>query len=117
MDYIAYKRIVAEMIAPGSDSLAHVHGGMAVLLLARLITRRSLSTPLPLLCVVAAQLLNECIDRYTHGSWRWADSIGDTVNTLFWPTVLFIGLRLRGERGAQPADAAAPAGSAAPAAP
>ncbi len=95
MNYIALKQFVADMIAPGSDSLAHVHGGMAVLLLARLISRRSLATPIPLLCVVAAQIINECIDRYTHGSWRVVDSIGDTLNTLFWPTVLFLGLRWR----------------------
>jgi hypothetical protein len=98
MDYVAFKQFVADMIAPGSDSLAHVHGGMAVLLLARLITRRSLATPIPLLCVLAMQVLNECIDRYNHGSWRWPDTIGDTINTLFWPTILFLGLRWRRQR-------------------
>lgn len=98
MEYIALKQLVADMIAPGSDSLAHVHGGMAVLLLARLITRRSLATPIPLACVVVMQMLNECIDRYTHGSWRWPDTIGDTINTLFWPIVLFVGLRWRRQR-------------------
>lgn len=111
MDYVDFKRFVQEMIAPGSDSLAHVHGGMTVLLLARLITRRSLSTPLPLACVVVAQVANECIDRYNHGSWRWPDTIGDTLNTLFWPTILFVGLRLRRERVRPPADVEAPATS------
>ncbi|MDF2493882.1 hypothetical protein [Sphingomonas sp.] len=101
MDYVALKNVVATLITPANpDALAHVHGGMAVLLLARLITRRSLATPIPLACVAALQLLNECIDRYNHGSWRWPDTIADTVNTLFWPTVLFIGLRWRRERQA-----------------
>lgn len=98
IDYPTLKSLIAETVAPNSDLLAHVHGGMAVLLLARLITRRSLSTPFPLLCVLVVQLLNECMDRYTHGSWRWPDTIADTVNTLFWPTVLFIGLRWRRQR-------------------
>ena len=98
MDYIELKNFVGSMIAPGSDTLAHIHGGMAVLLLARLISRRSLATPVPLACVLALQVINESIDRYTHGSWRWPDTIGDTLNTLFWPTVLFLGLRWRRQR-------------------
>jgi hypothetical protein len=98
MDYIAFKNFVGGMIAPGSDSLSHVHGGMAVLLLARLITRRSLATPIPLAFVIVFELLNESIDRYNHGSWRWPDTIGDMINTVFWPVVLFVGLRLRRQR-------------------
>ncbi|OWK30285.1 hypothetical protein [Sphingomonas dokdonensis] len=98
MDYVAMKNFVGTWFESGGDALLHVHGGMLVLILARLITRRSLATPIPLLCVVALQTLNECIDRYNHGSWRWPDTIGDTANTLFWPVVLFIGLRLRRQR-------------------
>jgi len=109
MDYVAVKNYLAGMFESGGDALAHVHGGMAVLILARLITRRSLATPVPLLCVVVLQLLNEGIDRYNHGSWRWPDTIGDTANTLFWPFVLFIGLRLRRQRETFRAEAADPA--------
>lgn len=105
MDYVALKTFVASMFDSGSDALAHVHGGMAVLMLARLITRRSLATPVPLACVIVLQVLNECIDRYNHGSWRWPDTIADTLNTLFWPTVLFVGLRLRRQREIVRADA------------
>lgn len=81
-----------------ADSLLHVHAGMAVLFLARLVTRRSLSTPIPLLVVVVAELANEVMDRLHWGSWRPADTALDIVNTLFWPTVLFVGLRLRKPR-------------------
>lgn len=98
MDYGTIKTSVVDVVSSGSDTLAHVHGGMAVLLLARLITRRSLATPIPLLCVFVLQAVNECIDRYVHGSWRWPDTIGDTLNTVFWPTVLFLGLRWRRQR-------------------
>lgn len=78
-----------------SDALLHVHAGMAVLLAARLITGRSLATPVPFAIVCIAQLANEVLDRIAHGSWRWWDTSLDTVNTLFWPFVLMVGLRVR----------------------
>ena len=77
------------------DSLLHVHAGLAILFLARLVTRRSLATPIPFLVVVAAEALNEIMDRITYGSWRVADTSLDIVNTLFWPFVLMVGLRWR----------------------
>ena len=89
-----------------SDSLLHVHAGLAVLFLARLVTRRSLATPVPFLVVVAAEIANEVMDRLNHGAWRWDDTLLDVVNTLFWPFVLMIGLRLRRAR-----ETAPPAGS------
>jgi len=79
-----------------SDSLLHVHAGLVVLFLARVVTRRSLATPIPFLVVCVAALANEVMDRLVFGSWRWDDTLLDMVNTLFWPLVLMIGLRLRG---------------------
>src|SRR3954470_19057126 len=78
-----------------SDSLLHVHAGLAVLFVARLITRRSLATAVPFLVVAAAETANEIMDRLTYGSWRAADTGLDVLNTLFWPFVLMIGLRWR----------------------
>lgn len=78
-----------------ADSLLHVHAGMAVLFLTRVVTGRALSSPVPILAVVVAEAANEILDRMYWGSWRWADTSLDIVNTLFWPTVLFVGLRLR----------------------
>ena len=89
-----------------SDSILHVHAGMIVLFLARIVTRRSLSTPIPLAFVALAEAGNEILDRLHYGSWRWGDTSSDIVNTLFWPTVLFIGLRLRRPR--DPAAVPAP---------
>ena len=91
-----------------SDSLLHVHAGLAVLFLARIVTRRSLATPVPFLVVVAAELANELLDRLAFGAWRWEDTLLDIVNTLFWPFVLMIGLRWRRARERAPA-APAPA--------
>ena len=80
-----------------SDTVLHIHAGMAVLLLARVITGRSLATPIPLAFVYAAEAANEILDRFGHGRWM-PDTFSDIVNTVFWPTVLFIGLRIRRAR-------------------
>lgn len=92
-----YHRII-DAIGDGTgmaDSLLHVHAGLAVLLLARLATRRSLATPVPFLIVCAAEVANEVLDRLHFGAWRLGDTIPDLINTLFWPAILMIGLRLR----------------------
>lgn len=76
------------------DTVLHIHAGMAVLLLARVITRRSLATPIPLATVYVAETVNEILDYLGHGSVM-PDTWSDFVNTVFWPTVLFLGLRMR----------------------
>lgn len=77
------------------DTLLHVHAGLAVLLLARLATRRSLGTLIPLSFVAAAEAANEVLDRIQYHSWRWPDTLSDVANTLFWPTVICLAVRLR----------------------
>lgn len=77
------------------DTILHIHAGMAVLMLARLVTRRSLGSWVPLSVVVAAEAFNEVMDRLIYHSWRWEDTLGDVANTLFWPLAIFIGIRLR----------------------
>lgn len=88
-----------------SDSLLHVHAGMAVLLIARIVSGRSLATPIPFLVVCAVAVANEVLDRINHGSWRWWDTVLDLVNTLFWPFVLMVGLRFRRSRELRRASA------------
>ena len=86
-----------------SDTLLHVHAGLAILFLARIVTRRSLATPVPFLVVCLGELGNELMDYLSYGSWRWHDTLFDVVNTLFWPLMLMIGLRLRRARDFAPA--------------
>ena len=86
-----------------SDSLLHVHAGLAVLFIARIVTRRSLATPVPFLVVCAAELGNEVMDRLSYGSWRMQDTGLDILNTLFWPFVLMVGLRWRRAHDIAPA--------------
>lgn len=80
------------------DTILHIHAGMIILFITRVVTRRSLATPIPLLVVALAEAFNEVMDRLHFGSWRPADTANDVVNTLFWPTMLFLGLRLRQAR-------------------
>lgn len=76
-----------------ADSLLHVHAGMLILILTRIVTGKKLSTPIPVLAVTFFEAGNEILDRLHYGSWRWHDTSLDIINTLFWPTLLYIGLR------------------------
>ncbi|WP_448658029.1 hypothetical protein ACPVPU_11260 [Sphingomonas sp. CJ99] len=78
-----------------ANTLLHLHGGLLILIAARMATRKPLGTFIPFLVVLVLELLNEGIDRINHGSWRWPDTTSDIVNTLFWPFVLSLGVRLR----------------------
>jgi hypothetical protein len=77
------------------DTVLHIHAGLAVLMLARIVTRRSLGSFIPLSFVVAAEAANELLDRLHYGSWRWPDTASDIVHTLFWPLVICLGVRVR----------------------
>jgi hypothetical protein len=97
------------------DALLHVHAGMAILFLARIVTRRSLATPLPFLVVCAAEAANEVLDRLALGYWNYADALVDVANTLFWPFVLMVGLRWRRAHGSGDRPTRAEAAAAEPA--
>ncbi len=77
------------------DTILHIHAGMAVLMLARVTTGRSLGTLIPLCIVAIAEAANEIMDRIYFGSWRWPDTLSDIANTLFWPAVICLAVRLR----------------------
>jgi hypothetical protein len=77
------------------DTILHIHAGMALLMIARLITRRSFGTFIPWTVVAAGEAFNEIMDRLNYGSWRWDDTLIDIANTMFWPTVICLGVRLR----------------------
>lgn len=77
------------------DTILHIHAGMAVLLVSRVITGRSLGTFIPLSIVILAEMFNEIMDRLNFGSWRWPDTVSDVINTLFWPVVICLAVRLR----------------------
>lgn len=76
------------------DAILHIHAGLAILLLVRIVSRRSLATFVPFAVVVAAELGNETMDYLSYGL-RMSDTLADLGNTLFWPLVISLGVRLR----------------------
>ncbi len=93
----AYERFIL-WIGNGTglpDTVLHIHAGLAVLMIARVATGRSLGTWLPWTLVALAEVANEVMDRIIYGSWRWPDTLNDIAHTMFWPTVICLGVRLR----------------------
>jgi hypothetical protein len=83
--------------ATGLDMDAlHVHAGIIVQLLAALILRRSLRSPLPWLIVLATVLANEAYDLHydpwpeAQRAWQMAESAKDVWNTLAMPTLFLL---------------------------
>ena len=77
------------------DTVLHIHAGLAVLMLARVVTGRSLGSFVPWSIVLLAELGNEVMDRLIYDSWRWPDTLNDIAHTMFWPTAICLGVRLR----------------------
>lgn len=76
------------------DAILHIHAGLAILLFVRVVTGRSLGTFIPFAVVVAAELGNETMDWLSYGL-RVGDTLSDLANTLFWPFVISLGVRVR----------------------
>lgn len=77
------------------DTVLHIHAGLAVLMVARIVTRRSLGSFVPLAVVALAEGANEVMDRIIYDSWRWPDTLSDIAHTMFWPTVICLAVRFR----------------------
>jgi hypothetical protein len=77
-----------------ADNLLHIHSGLAIFVLARLITRRPYSSFIPFLCVVLAEASNEILDYLAYG-WRPTDTYFDIANTLFWPLMISLTERMK----------------------
>lgn len=76
------------------DAILHIHAGMAILFIARVLSGRSLGSFIPFAVVVAAELGNEVMDYLVYGM-RWADTLADIANTCFWPLLISIAVRMR----------------------
>lgn len=81
-----------------SPEQLHIHLGLAIFLLAALLTKRGLGSRLPILIVVAAEVINEMLDRLLHGSWRLTNTGPDLANSLVWPLAIYLVARMR-QRG------------------
>lgn len=95
--YSSAKIALGDMVGV-SDDLLHVHLGLAIFVLAALLTRRRMRSWVPLAVVAMVAIANEIVDYL--GPDRWSDGLSalDLANTLIWPLVLFL-LARRGKAG------------------
>jgi len=95
LDFYGRLSLAVGLSTGASDSLLHVHAGLAIMFAARLFTKRSLASWTPFMIVLFFAIAKEVADRIAHGEWRMPDTIFDIINTIFWPLFLQLGLRWR----------------------
>jgi hypothetical protein len=88
-DFLAWKAGLGDKYGV-SESLLHVHAGLAIFVLTALLLRQRMRSWIPLAVVIALELANETVDYYFSANWDLASSAMDVVNTLLWPVVLFL---------------------------
>lgn len=92
MDWYHVKMVALELTGVSRDAL-HVFAGVGGQIAAALLLRRTLSSPLPWLIVLGAEVANEAFD-LTHESWpdrpMWPGSVKDILVTMLIPTVLLL---------------------------
>lgn len=101
--YNAVKTELAEWLGITKDAL-HIHIGLAIFFGLVLLLRRSPSSWLPWLGLLAFELVNELMDIFHwHGgafSFEIGDAAKDLVNTMIWPTVALVTFRVLEKRRA-----------------
>ena len=87
------KLLIISITGLSRDAL-HIYTGLITMFTAALILRRPLWTIVPLVMVLLVCVLGETIDMYDdiafRGYWKWGSSLHDFLNTLFWPTIIFL---------------------------
>jgi hypothetical protein len=88
------KLTIVEVSHLSKDAL-HIYLGLGVFVVTALVFRKRIQSSLvPWLAVLLVASLGEIVDMHddikTLGYWRWAASLHDVLNTMFWPTVLLI---------------------------
>jgi len=87
------KWAIVELTGLSKDAL-HVYVGLGVLFAVAAVSRRRLRSIIPLLVVLAVAFAGELLDLRDDlagtGRWRWRSSLYDVMNTLFWPTIIWL---------------------------
>ena len=93
MDYSHFKDLISQYTGLERDAL-HIHVALFIYLLAALLFRRSVRSPLPWLVVFGIEFANEVhdfwINRGAPLSWSLGEGGKDLWNTMLWPTVLLL---------------------------
>jgi uncharacterized membrane protein YoaK (UPF0700 family) len=84
---------IVSFVGLSKDAL-HVYVGLIVFLVTAAAARQGLRSRAPLIAVLVIALLGEVLDirdhLARHGQWRLGGSIHDLLNTMFWPTALWL---------------------------
>jgi hypothetical protein len=103
--YNALKTELAAFLGITKDAL-HIHIGLAIFFGLVALLRRSPSSFLPWLGLLAFELVNELMDifHWHQGAFSFevGDSLKDVVNTMVWPTVALLTFRFVEWRGRTP---------------
>jgi hypothetical protein len=95
--YQAAKLFLVSALGLSRDAL-HVHVGLGVYFAVAILLRRPLGSLVPLAAVFLAAVTGEALDLRDDvrslGYWRWQASLGDILNTTFWPFVIWLLARL-----------------------
>ena len=87
--YLAWKATLSGQMGI-SESLLHLHAGLAIFVVTALLLRKRMRSWIPLAVVVVLAMVNEMIDyRYSPG-WDVGASLKDLANTIVWPLILFL---------------------------
>jgi len=77
-----------------SEELLHLHIGLLIFVVVAVLFRRRMHSLWPVSMVWAFALVNELVD-YFAADWVFDLSALDVLNTVLWPTVLFLVARRR----------------------
>lgn len=91
------KDLMSQVLGVSHQTL-HIHFGLAIYLFTQLFLGTRRSSSVALLAVALAELLNELLDWVFHGRLLIADTAGDIVATLAWPTIFYAVGAVRRER-------------------
>lgn len=87
------KLAIVELTGLSKDTL-HVYVGISLFLAVAAVSPKRLRSIVPLLTVVAVAIAGEVVDMRDElssaGHWRWEASLHDVLNTLFWPTMIWL---------------------------
>jgi hypothetical protein len=96
--YQATKLFLVSALGLSRDAL-HIYVGLGVYFVVAILPRRPLSSFVPLAAALLPALAGEALDLRDDvrslGYWRWQASLGDVLNTTFWPFVIWLLARVR----------------------
>lgn len=117
MNYTHLKDLISQYTGLEKDAL-HIHAALFIYILVAFLVRKSPRSALPWLAVFVIEIANEAHDVWDNwgapAGWIIGESGKDLWNTMLWPTVLLIAVRVAGWRAGRNGEDSGAAASVAP---